>query len=126
MVSSTHAASARTTCDTQAPPETKALACSNWRASSCTSSRTTMLVSAARMFTPDVFPDAVVHLLDRPPRRRPVREERPVDLLPGVSASAPDEDPVALGVPLDDRSGGQPQPAAHLGRDRDLPLGRQA
>ena len=59
------------------------------------------------------FADGLVDLLDRPPRRRSVREELLVDVVERDSALASHDDVVVLDVPLEDGARAEPESASN-------------
>src|SRR5436305_3953315 len=114
----------RTSCETQAPPATKASAAAVCCASSRVASRTRRLVSTARMAALDVLPHPALELVQRPGLGL-LLEERAMDVLRRIAAGAPDHHPLALFVPLQDRARSNAEPLADLLGYGDLSLGRQ-
>src|SRR5581483_2997915 len=121
METRTHRASMRTSCETQAPPATKASAAAVCRASSRVASRTRRLVSTARMAALDVLPHPAFELVERPGLGWFVKE-RAVDILRGMAAGAPDHHPLPLFIPLQDRAWSDAEPLADLLGHGDLSL----
>src|SRR5262245_36007511 len=90
--------------------------------SSLTRSLQTILVSTARMLFANVAGDAFFELLQCTALGRTVRKQSFVNIVESVFALAPDDDSVALFVPLDDGARYESQPFPHLSRDGDLSL----
>src|SRR3954470_8950573 len=103
----------------------KASASRTCRGSSRARTRTTMLVSAARMRLSDVLAYALVHLLDGARSRGPIRKQRLVHLVGGVAPHPAHHALVAFLAHLDDGTGSETEPPTGLRRNRDLPLSRQ-
>src|SRR2546425_7653151 len=85
--------------------------------------RTSTLVSTARMALLDVPPDSVFHVLDGSPFWS-LREQDPMNVFGRIAARLPDDNPVTILVPLEHRARTDTQPLAHLCRNRDLTLRR--
>src|ERR671914_2477143 len=108
-------------CGTHAPLATKASATATCFTSSRVMSRTSTLVSTARMALLDVPPDSVLHLLDGSPFWC-LREQHPMNIFGRIAARLPDDNPVTILVPLEHRARTDTKPLAHFGRNRDLTL----
>src|SRR3982750_3625775 len=117
-------ASMSTSCETHAPAATKASAAAVCWGSSRVASRTRTLVSTARMAALDVLPHPALELVERPGLGS-LLEERAVDVLRRVAASAPNHHPLALFVPLQNRARTDAESLADLLGYGDLSLGRQ-
>src|SRR5947207_862317 len=117
--------SSSTRCDIQNPAAECFSAIFVCLGSSLRMSRSTTLVSAARMLLPDVIADRSINLLDGGSRRWPSGEEPLADLGPGRATSASNDDLALPLIPFDDRAGFQPELLTYLDRHRDLTLGRE-
>jgi hypothetical protein len=81
-------------------------------------------LSTARMAALDVLLDPFLNLLQCQRFGR-VREQRPMQVLRGVTAGSADDDFVALLFPLENRARAQAQPATNLDGYGNLALGGQ-
>src|SRR5262245_12585110 len=87
-------------------------------------SRTSTLVSTARTPSSHPLPDALFHLGDRPPLRRPVRKDRFVQILGRVATRPSNDDVFAVFIPLEDRARADAEPSPDFQGHRDLTLSR--
>jgi len=74
------------------------------------------------MALPHVPADSLLQFSPCPRLRGSVGENRPVNIFPGVSRRSPHHDLLAFFIPLQDRSGTNPEPPAHFGGHRNLTL----
>src|SRR5438067_7167496 len=93
-------------------------------ASSRMKRRTRMFVSTARMLFAHVAGDPLVHFFQRAALRRPVRENRAVDILGGIAPGAPDKHPIAVFFPFEKRARTNAQLPPDLGGNGGLTLRR--
>ena len=123
-------ASASTTCETHAPPETKACACSSCFGSSRAMSRTSTFVSAARIFFTHVLGDALVHLFDRVFAAGDPSERRPGECPPRCTCRRAGRTPGHLPrptprpIPPSGRAGGAPRPGSRSAPEPSGAIGR--
>src|SRR5262245_40738786 len=87
-------------------------------------SRTSTLVSTARMAFLDVFPDSGLYGTNTSSSGR-LGKQRAMNFFGGKAARLANHDPVAVFIPLQHRSGTNTEALANLGRNRDLTLSRQ-
>ncbi len=114
------AASAST--DTHAPLWMKSSAAAAWPVSFRVMRRTRTLVSTACMPLTNALPYPLFHFIECVSERLLLREQHPVDVLGGISATAPHHDLIAVFVPFEDGTWTNAKYPANLGRDRYLSL----
>src|SRR5438552_605056 len=96
-------------CGIHAPLAMKASATASCLASSRVMSRTSTLVSTARMALLDVHPDSVPQLFEASPFWR-LREQHPMNVQRRIAACLADDDAVAILIPLEHRARPDAQP----------------